>query len=169
VGLVVNAINMLILGGHHEKLKTQNSKFKSRAGIITTTAMIIVCGRHFCMCSRTRDVSTGDLRVVDRKISGGAVDGSMMGIVGAFLVARWSVIFDSRLGACLLDRQAPDDVLRKSEAILSMIRTQVSDLHVWAIGPNIFAADITVRWYTAIIGRISRPASGESWLGARDD
>ena len=62
----------------------------------------------------------------------------LMGVVGAILIARWSY-------GLLLDRQAPK-LLREEirTALESDEDTQVSDLHVWSIGPEIYSASITV-------------------------
>jgi len=59
----------------------------------------------------------------------------VMGVLGAVLVARWSVGLLGQSGRVLLDRQAPDRVLRRiREAIEALPETRVADLHVWSIG-----------------------------------
>ena len=68
-----------------------------------------------------------------------------MGIVGAVLVSRWAwgLLRDS--SSTLLDRQAPDTVrdgIRRS--VESLGDTRVTDLHVWSIGPGLFAAEVAV-------------------------
>ncbi len=68
-----------------------------------------------------------------------------MGLVGAFLVGRWAwgLLRDS--SQTLLDRQAPatmrDTVRRSVERFRD---TRVVDLHVWSIGPGLFAAELAV-------------------------
>jgi cation diffusion facilitator family transporter len=68
-----------------------------------------------------------------------------VGIVGALLVARWSFGLLRATGDVLLDRQGPESV---SNRIRSSIETdgdsRVADLHLWAIGPGIYAAIIQV-------------------------
>ncbi len=68
-----------------------------------------------------------------------------MGIVGAVLVARWSLGLLRSTSAVLLDRSAPRDVC---EAIRGAIEAhdgdRVADLHVWAIGPGIYSAVISI-------------------------
>lgn len=68
-----------------------------------------------------------------------------MGIVGALLVARWSYGLLGATSAVLLDRQAPQ-ALRTTlrERLESDGATHVTDLHVWAIGPDIYSAQISV-------------------------
>jgi Co/Zn/Cd efflux system component len=68
-----------------------------------------------------------------------------MGLVGATLVIRWSWGLLRSSARVLLDLQAPDEVLaaiRKS--IESEGDNRVSDLHVWSVGPGIYAAEIAV-------------------------
>jgi len=69
----------------------------------------------------------------------------VMGIVGALLVGRWSFGLLASTSAVLLDRQAP---ARLREEVRNLIEkdgdSQVADLHVWAIGPGIFSALISV-------------------------
>jgi len=69
----------------------------------------------------------------------------VMGIVGALLVSRWSWILLRQTSAVLLDQQAPEAVRCKvREAIESVHDNRVTDLHVWAIGPGLYAAIISV-------------------------
>jgi cation diffusion facilitator family transporter len=68
-----------------------------------------------------------------------------MGLVGATLVVRWSWGLLRSSARVLLDLQAPDEVLgaiRKS--IESEGDNRVSDLHVWSVGPGIYAAEIAI-------------------------
>ena len=69
----------------------------------------------------------------------------LMGIVGAILVARWSLGLVRATSAVLLDRQGPQPI---RDAITSSIQqhsgTRVADLHVWSVGPNIYAVVVSV-------------------------
>lgn len=69
----------------------------------------------------------------------------LMGIVGAVLVARWSMGLLHSTGVVLLDRQGPDDL---REAIRHRIENEggnrVVDLHLWAIGPKMYSLVLTV-------------------------
>lgn len=68
-----------------------------------------------------------------------------MGVVGSLLVARWSWGLLRQAGGVLLDRQAPADVLdRVRAAVEGDGDDRVVDLHVWSIGPGIWAACVTV-------------------------
>ena len=69
----------------------------------------------------------------------------LMGIVGAILVAQWSIGLLRTTGAVLLDRRGPGhirNVIR--ESIERHDGNRVADLHVWSIGPNIYAVEAAV-------------------------
>ena len=69
----------------------------------------------------------------------------LMGIVGALLVARWSLGLLHSTGIVLLDRQGPDDLCETIRHRLEQEpATRVVDLHVWAIGPRMYSAIIAV-------------------------
>ena len=69
----------------------------------------------------------------------------LMGLVGAALVVRWSWGLLRSSARVLLDRQAPDEV---RDAIRNAIESEgdnrVSDLHVWSVGPGIYAAEVAI-------------------------
>jgi cation diffusion facilitator family transporter len=69
----------------------------------------------------------------------------VMGLVGAVLVARWSFGLLRTTSAVLLDRQGPAAV---RDTITRSIEVdgdgRVADLHLWSIGPGIYAAEIVV-------------------------
>jgi cation diffusion facilitator family transporter len=68
-----------------------------------------------------------------------------MGIVGAALVARWAWELLRDTGSVLLDQQARQSV---QEAVRAAIERgtddRIADLHVWAIGPDLYAAALSV-------------------------
>jgi len=69
----------------------------------------------------------------------------LMGIVGALLIAKWSIGLVRDTAHVLLDHQAPEDVRQKiTAAIEGADFAEVSDLHVWSIGPGIHAAAISI-------------------------
>ncbi len=68
-----------------------------------------------------------------------------MGIVGAVLVARWSVGLLKTTSAVLLDRSATAEVrnaVRKE--IEGTDGNRVVDLHVWSLGLNLYSVLVTV-------------------------
>jgi cation diffusion facilitator family transporter len=68
-----------------------------------------------------------------------------MGIVGAVLVARWSIGLLRTTSVVLLDREGPDDlrglIKRRLEEDES---NRVTDLHLWAVGPRLYSAVVGV-------------------------
>lgn len=69
----------------------------------------------------------------------------LMGVVGAVLVIRWSWTLLGVSSRVLLDVQAPENV---RQAIRGSIEARddarVTDLHVWSVGPGIYAAELVV-------------------------
>ena len=69
----------------------------------------------------------------------------LMGVVGAAIILRWAWSLIAVTANVLLDHQAPQrlhdriDVAMREDA-----GVQVADLHVWAIGPGIYAAEVVV-------------------------
>ena len=69
----------------------------------------------------------------------------LMGIVGAILVSRWSIGLLVGTSHVLLDRQAPVDVQQKVvDGIEKNGDNRVVDLHLWTVGPDIYAAIVSV-------------------------
>jgi len=69
----------------------------------------------------------------------------LMGIVGAIMVSRWSIGLLVGTSHVLLDRQAPVDVQKKVvDGIEKNGDNQVVDLHLWTVGPDIYAAIVSV-------------------------
>jgi cation diffusion facilitator family transporter len=69
----------------------------------------------------------------------------VMGVVGAILVARWSYGLLVSTGEVLLDRQAPKDLREMVREIIEADNdARITDLHIWSIGPGIYAAQIAL-------------------------
>jgi Co/Zn/Cd efflux system component len=68
-----------------------------------------------------------------------------MGIVGAILVARWSLGLIRDTSGILLDHQAPGFMLEQVRTAIEGINdNHIVDLHIWSIGPGIYSATIAV-------------------------
>ncbi len=70
----------------------------------------------------------------------------LMGIVGALMVARWSLGLLGSTSSVLLDKQGPEAM---RAAIREQIEkegddAQIADLHLWSIGPGIYAAIVSI-------------------------
>lgn len=67
-----------------------------------------------------------------------------MGVVGGFLVARWSWGLLRGTGRVLVDSQVPDEVLESVRKAIDGDAVRITDLHVWEIGPGYRAAILAV-------------------------
>ncbi len=69
----------------------------------------------------------------------------LMGIVGALMVARWSVGLLRSTSDVLLDKQGPmalrDEITAEIEGDGD---ARVVDLHLWSIGPNLYGVILSV-------------------------
>lgn len=69
----------------------------------------------------------------------------VIGVLGAVLVMRWAAGLAVSTSAVLLDRQADPAVIARVKAAIERIGDSlVSDLHVWSIGPGIHAAIVSL-------------------------
>jgi cation diffusion facilitator family transporter len=69
----------------------------------------------------------------------------VMGIVGSLLVASWSWGLLRQTSRVLLDYQAPLAVLNRLKAAVEADGAdRVADLHVWSVGPGVWASEFTV-------------------------
>lgn len=65
-----------------------------------------------------------------------------MGVLGALLVARWSIGLLRTTSAVLLDKQAPAAVRRElRHALEHDEHTHVADLHVWEVAPGLYSLE----------------------------
>jgi cation diffusion facilitator family transporter len=125
VGLLVNGVSGVLLNAHHD-----HHDHNLRSAYLHVLA----------------DALTSFLAIfalLSAKFFGLYWMDPMMGIVGAVLVTRWSWGLLRQTSRVLLDHQAPAP-LREAirEAIESHADERVADLHVWSIGPAIYAAVI---------------------------
>jgi cation diffusion facilitator family transporter len=69
----------------------------------------------------------------------------LMGIVGAIMVIRWSMSLLNVASKVLLDHQIPAEIQKSVTGIIESYKdTKVCDLHLWSIGPGIYAAALSV-------------------------
>jgi len=68
----------------------------------------------------------------------------LMGIVGAVLIFRWSYGLLRDTGKVLLDWQAPKSMMKPIRKALETNGDKIADLHVWSVGPGIYAASISI-------------------------
>lgn len=126
LGLLVNGVSVAILGAGHEHKDHEHGDHNLRSAYLHVMA----------------DALTSLLAIMallGAKYFGFYWMDPVMGIVGALLIARWSVGLLRSSGAILLDKQAPAAMHEEISAALADGDTRVADLHVWCIGPDVFA------------------------------
>ena len=70
----------------------------------------------------------------------------MMGVVGAVLITSWAWGLARGSAAVLLDRQGPRALCESIRAAIEDDGSgdRLADLHVWSIGPALYAAELAV-------------------------
>lgn len=144
VGLVVNGVSALILGGGGA---SHGDHGGSHADHTLRSAYLHVIA----------DALTSVLAIVALfagKLGGWVWLDPAMGLVGAALIVRWSIGLARETSAVLLDQQADPSVLADiTTAIEGPGDARVCDLHVWSISPTQRIAVIGV-----MTSRIQDPA-----------
>jgi cation diffusion facilitator family transporter len=69
----------------------------------------------------------------------------VIGVLGALVIARWSVGLMRQAGAVLVDYRPEDDLPAAIRAALTVDGDQVTDLHVWQLGPGHHGAIVALR------------------------
>jgi cation diffusion facilitator family transporter len=144
VGLLVNGASMLILGhehgehhGHHSHHDHEHDHHHHADHNLRSAYL------HVLADALTSVLAIAAL-VVGKFLGWGILD-PLMGLVGATLVARWSVGLLKDTSRILLDHQAPVETLDRIRSTMeSDGHSRVADLHVWSIGPGLHAAAIVV-------------------------
>ena len=166
LGLTVNGVSLAILGGHGSSIVKRGQEHEEDAkhehadvpgdGRNTRQHYRDVTSRHEHHDHNVRaaylhvvaDALTSVLAIfalLFGKYLGQQWLDPFMGLVGATLVVRWSWGMLRSSARVLLDLQAPDEMRGAiREAIESEGDNRVSDLHVWSVGPGIYAAEIGI-------------------------
>jgi cation diffusion facilitator family transporter len=143
IGLAVNAVSAVILGGHGHSHGDEHDHADGHAHTHHDDHNLRSAYLHVIADALTSLFAI--IALLGGKYLGLAWLDPVMGIVGATLVAHWSVGLARASARVLLDRRAPE---RIREAIRSAVEGddagRVSDLHVWSVGPGRFAAIIAV-------------------------
>lgn len=136
LGLVVNGASVFILGinqghghehehGHHRHdHNLRSAYFHVLADAITSLLAIfaLLVGKYF----------------------GAVWMDSVMGVVGAALVARWSLSLLKSTGVILLDQQSSKETQDSIRKTIENDDNRIVDLHLWAVGPDIYSAVISI-------------------------
>lgn len=149
VGLVVNAVSALILGhsggdehGHdhgHSRGHAQEDAHDHNHHDHNLRAAYL----HVVADAMTSVLAI--IALLAGKYFGQTWLDPLMGILGAILVAKWSMGLLKTTAQVLLDHQESKGVRHRiTTAIEEGEPASVTDLHVWSIGPNLRAAAIVV-------------------------
>ncbi len=134
LGLVVNGASVFILGinqghGHEHEHHRHDHNLRSAyfhvlADAITSLLAIfaLLVGKYF----------------------GAVWMDSVMGVVGAALVARWSLGLLKSTGVILLDQQSSKETQDSIRKTIENDDNRIVDLHLWAVGPDIYSAVISI-------------------------
>lgn len=154
LGLVVNAVSALVLGHEHGEVGDGHAEQAEGHDDAVEHAHQHSHAHHHDHNLRSAylhviaDALTSLLAIfalLAAKYVGATWMDPAMGIIGALLVARWSLGLIRTTAKVLLDHQASAEVLQAVRQILTEDgEAGVTDLHVWAIGPGRYAAAITV-------------------------
>lgn len=140
LGLLVNGFSVLILGikNHHHDHEHEDGHTHHHHDHNFRSAYL-----HVIADALTSLLAIGAL--LSGKYFGQSWLDPMMGVVGAIIVARWSIGLLRESSQVLLDKQAPNELLDEIRAAIEgEADTKVTDLHVWSIGPGKKAAIIAI-------------------------
>ncbi len=137
LGLLVNGLSIFILGAHESSDHADDAPEHHHDHNLRSAYLHVMA-----------DALTSVLAIVAllaAKYLGLMWMDPAMGIVGAVLVARWSYGLLRSTSHVLLDRQGPDTISRIiRESTETDQDSKVADLHLWSIGPGIYALEMTV-------------------------
>ena len=140
IGLLVNGVSVLILAVPHDHHDHDHDHHHDHGG---SDHNLHGAYLHVLADSLTSLLAISALLMA--KYFGAVWMDPAMGIVGAVMVARWSWGLLRNTSHVLLDKQAPEAVRNAvREAIEAHDGDRIADLHVWSIGPDIYAADIAL-------------------------
>ena len=142
LGLIVNGASMFILGDHHDHGHDHHhadQHHHNHAHDHNLRAAYL----HVLADALTSLLAI--FALLAGKFMGLNWMDPVMGIVGAILVARWSLGLIRDTSGILLDHHAPAAVLEQTRvAIEDVDNNRIADLHIWSIGPGIYSATMAV-------------------------
>ena len=145
LGLVVNGVCMLVLGHHHnhDEEGGHADSHDHDHGEAGHDHNLVSAYLHVLADALTSLLAIVAL-LAAKYLGLGWMD-PLMGVVGAVLVARWSIGLLRSTTAVLLDRSAPAEIRNAIRASIEAIDdNRIVDLHVWGIGLNMYSALVVV-------------------------
>ncbi len=144
IGLLVNGVSVFILGEDHKHDHETDSDHSHKHKHDHHHDYNLKSAYLHVMADALTSV-LAILALLIGKYSGAIWVDPLMGIVGAMLIARWSIGLLRNTSAILLDEQASTTMQERMREILEQDENnRVVDLHVWTVGPNIHAAAIAI-------------------------
>ena len=144
LGLIVNGASMIMLGGHHHGHDHDHEHTNPHHHSHTHEDHNLRAAYLHVLADALTSLLAIFALLTGKYLGLNWMDPAM-GIVGATLVARWSLGLIRTTSSILLDHQAPGIMLEKTRAAIESIdNNRISDLHIWSIGPVIYSATITV-------------------------
>jgi cation diffusion facilitator family transporter len=143
IGLIVNGLSMLILNhkdGHHHDHDHGHGKADHHHGHDHNLRSAYL---HVLADALTSLLAI--FALLAAKYFGLVWMDPLMGIVGAVMVSRWSIGLLVSTSHVLLDHQAPAHIRQKIvDGMEKNGDARVVDLHLWAVGPEIYAAIVSL-------------------------
>jgi cation diffusion facilitator family transporter len=138
IGLMVNGVSVFILGYQNEHQHGDEGRHDHHHDHNLKAAYLHVLA----------DALTSLLAIfalLTAKYLGLVWMDPLMGIVGAILVSRWSFGLIHDTSVVLLDKRGPEEIRTTIKKCIEKDESdRISDLHLWSVGPNIYAAIIAV-------------------------
>lgn len=142
LGLLVNGVSMIMLGGHHHDHNHQHEDAHHHSH---THADHNLRAAYLHVLADALTSLLAIFALLAGKFLGLNWMDPAMGIVGAILVARWSLGLIRDTSGILLDHQAPGVMLERTRAAIESVDdNRIADLHIWSIGPGIYSAIVAV-------------------------
>ncbi len=139
-GLGVNLVSLLILGVKHDHDDEDDEEHDHHAH---HDHNLLAAYLHVLADAATSVLAIGAL--IAGKRYGAAWLDPVIGLLGAALVAKWAAGLIKVSGGVLLDMQAPEPIRKRlKEALENGSDRRLTDLHVWSVGPAVYAASIAI-------------------------
>ncbi len=151
LGFVVNGLSIYLLGVQHDHDHDHDHNHDHGHGAVPDDGQAAAVppdhNLHSAYLHVLADTLTSVLAVVallSGKFLGYGWMDPVMGILGSLLVARWSMGLFRSTAAVLLDEQAPPEICDGILEAIDGLGGEVTDLHVWSIGPGLYSAIVSV-------------------------
>lgn len=136
LGLIVNGVSVFILG-HRNNYQHRDGDHHDHDHNLKSAYLHVLADALTSLLAI--------LALLTAKYLGFVWMDPFMGIIGAILVSRWSLGLIRDTSGVLLDKRGSEEIRKTiSKSIEKDENNRISDLHLWAVGPNIYAAIITV-------------------------